>query len=84
MINATRIAALCGGDWGLHHTVSGTLDRLGQDPPSYTLTPDQRQLVDERIGKLQSALEAQPKSLAWRLRAKVGERVRWYEEPEEI
>jgi hypothetical protein len=83
-INAKRIAELCGRDWGLHHTVSRTLDRLGDDPPSYTLPPDQRRLVDERVQRLRAAIDAQPKSMAWKMRAKVGERVRWYEEPEEV
>ncbi len=83
-INAQRIAGLCGADWGLHHTVSRTLQRLAEDPPSYTLSPEQRRLVDERVGRLAEALEEQPKTFAWRMRARVGERVRWYEEPEEI
>jgi hypothetical protein len=83
-INAERIAELCAKDWGLHHTVDRTLDRLGIDPPSYTLTSEQREAVSHRISRLRAALEAKPKSVAWRLRAKVGERVKWYEEPEEI
>jgi len=83
-INAKLIAALCARDWGLHHTVSRTLDTLGSDPPSYQLTGGQRMVVDDRVAKLRTALEAEPKSVAWRLRAKVGERMRWYEEPEEI
>ena len=83
-INAKRIAALCGADWGLHRTVSGTLERLADDPPSYTLMPEQRRLVDERVEDVREALQKQPKTLAWRMRARVGERVRWYEEPEEI
>jgi hypothetical protein len=83
-INAKLIAALCARDWGLHHTVSRTLDTLRSDPPSYQLTAGQRTVVDERIGRLRKALQAEPKSVAWRLRAKVGERMRWYEEPEEI
>jgi hypothetical protein len=83
-INANLIATLSARDWGLHHTVSRTLGALRRDPPSYQLTESQRTLVDERIGKLQTALEAEPKSVAWRVRAKVGERMRWYEEPEEI
>jgi hypothetical protein len=83
-INATRIASLCGADWGLHHTVTRTLTRLGTDPPSYTLTAEQRQLVDERTAKLQSAIDEHPKSRSWRMRARVGERVRWYIEPDEI
>jgi hypothetical protein len=83
-INARRIAELCGADWGLHHTVDRTLDRLAEDPPSYTLPAEQRRVVDERVGMLRQALEDQPKTFAWRMRARVGERVRWYEEPEEI
>lgn len=83
-INSDLIAQLCARDWGLHHTVHRTLERLASDPPSYQLTQGQRMAVDERIGKLRSALEAKPKSMAWRARARVGERVRWYEEPEEI
>jgi hypothetical protein len=83
-VNAQRIAELCGADWGLHRTVSGTFDRLGADPPGYSLTADQRRLVDERVQALRDVLESQPKTFAWRMRARVGERVRWYEEPEEI
>jgi hypothetical protein len=83
-INSQRIAALCGADWGLHHTVDRTLERLAEDPPSYTLTVEQRHAVDERVAVLRQAIEDQPKTFAWRMRARVGERVRWYEEPEEI
>jgi hypothetical protein len=83
-INARHIARLCGGDWGLHHTVSKTLDRLGEDPPSYTLSGEQRRLIEERTSALRSALEDEPKKMGWRARARIGERVRWYEEPEEI
>jgi len=32
----------------------------------------------------QGTIDAAPKSLRWRTRARVGERVRWYELPEEI
>jgi len=83
-INTKLIAALCARDWGLHHTVSRTLDKLRGDPPSYQLTAGQRAIVDDRLARLRAALEAAPKSVAWRVRARVGERMRWYEEPEEI
>jgi hypothetical protein len=83
-INSARIASLCANEWGLHHTVIRTLARLRENPPSYTLSGEQRQAVDERITKLEQAIEERPKSMSWRMRAKVGERVRWYEEPEEI
>ena len=37
----------------------------------------------EQLAALGKAIEATPKSLRWKARAKVGERVRWYEMPEE-
>ena len=35
------------------------------------------------LAALGRAIEAAPKSLRWKARARVGERVRWYEQPEE-
>lgn len=84
LINSNRVAELCARDWGLHHTVSRTLERLQADPPSYTLSPAQKSTVGQRIADLQRALDDRPKSIGWRTRARVGERIRWYEEPEEI
>ena len=37
-----------------------------------------------QIAALADAIEAAPKSTKWRLRARVGDRVTWYEEPEEV
>jgi hypothetical protein len=36
--------------------------------------------VDQALARL----EAEPKSLAWKLRAKVGDRVKWYKEVDEV
>jgi hypothetical protein len=84
VINAERIASLCARDWGLYHTVTGTLARLAQDPPSYTLNPEQRERVAAGVDVLRRRLDEHPKTLAWRMRARVGERVQWYIVPEEI
>jgi hypothetical protein len=37
----------------------------------------------EQLSALGKAIEVAPKSLRWKARAKLGERVRWYETPEE-
>ena len=41
------------------------------------------QRIEARAAELLRRIEAEPKSRAWRLRAKIGERKRWYEVPEE-
>jgi hypothetical protein len=48
------------------------------------LIPGEQRLVLERIDALWERIEREPKSRRWRLRARVGERKRWYEVPDEV
>ncbi|HUA05329.1 MAG TPA: hypothetical protein VMB27_15600 [Solirubrobacteraceae bacterium] len=82
-IEGGLIAELCARDWGLWRTCKGTIERCRADLAGYDLAPHERELIDARLGRLWDAIEAAPKTSKWRWRAKVGERVRWYEEPEE-
>ena len=72
-IDAAYVAKLTGDDWGLWRTVSETLRKLADLHPQ----------VADRTRRLGDALEAAPKTRKFKLRARVGERVRWYELPEE-
>lgn len=83
-INSARIAQLTSSDWGLHHTFELNLSRLIEGVGSVGLDEDGVARVTQRIQALQEAMESAEKSRAWRLRARVGERKRWYEEPEEV
>lgn len=83
-IDVRRITTLTGVDWGLHHTLELNLARLRDGLAETDLPATQRELLLERIAGLSEALEQAPKSRAWRLRARIGERRRWFEEPEEI
>jgi hypothetical protein len=51
---------------------------------AYALSADEKSAVAERARALLDRIEAEPKSRAWRLRARIGERKRWYELPEEV
>jgi hypothetical protein len=82
-IDLDRIFAVTHGDWGFEHTIRGTLDVLRERLPASGLPDDIRQRIASRTGELDAALAAAPKSARWRMRARVGERVRWYEVPEE-
>jgi hypothetical protein len=44
----------------------------------------QKQTILERLAALKLGLEQAPKSMRWRMRDRVGERVQWYELPEEV
>lgn len=83
-INAARITQLTGSDWGLHHTFELNLRRLLNQVGEAGLDEQGQARVSGRINQLQQALEDAQKSRAWRMRARIGERKRWYEEPEEV
>jgi hypothetical protein len=81
-VNAGRIAVLCAGDWGLWRTITGNLDTCCSLVPGYDV-PNQAE-VEERLRELLARIEAEPKTRGWKLRARIGERKRWYELPEEV
>lgn len=83
-VNIARVAEVCGRDWGLWRTTHLTLDRLEAGLDEAPLTPDERALIAERVQRIRSAIDRAPKALAWKVRARVGERVRWYEDPDEV
>jgi hypothetical protein len=83
-INAGRIAALCARDWGTYRTFKDNLARLPAELARYGLDEAQRATISHRARELREAIESVPKSAKWKMRAKLGDRVRWYEDPEEV
>lgn len=83
-VNAGRIAELCAKDWGLWRTFTANLSAVGGHVERYDLPEEGRKLITGRIAELQERIEREPKTLAWKMRSKIGERKRWYELPEEV
>jgi hypothetical protein len=82
-IDVPYVARLCAHDWGLYHDVQLNLARLEERLDAYTLGSDARDRVRTSLARLRQAIEAEPKSRAWRLRAKVGTRRPWHDTVEE-
>lgn len=82
MINGPYIARICGDDWGPYKTFTSNLSRLETTMDRFGLTPSQLDTARQRIRKLVYMIEGAPKSLGWKMRARVGEKVPWYELPE--
>jgi len=84
VINARQIGALCARDWGLWRTTGMNVERsvaaLGQS----SLADDAANLLAARLAELEQYIAAAPKTTKWKLRARVGDRVQWYDEPEEV
>jgi hypothetical protein len=83
-INAAQVARLCAADWGLWRTFTANLAALEDHIERYELAEESKKRIAERVGELQERIEEEPKSFGWRMRAKIGDRKRWYELPEEV
>jgi hypothetical protein len=85
-IDGDRFGKILGADWGWWRTVTGNLNKLpalaAEHPQLLPPDPPIDALAQSRY--LLELAEAAPKGVKWKLRANVGDRVRWYEEPEEV
>ena len=80
-INVAYLARLTSEDWGLHRTLQLNSGRVRVAVRELDVDAG---LVNQRLDELWTRIDAQPKSLRWKLRARVGDRVSWYELPEEV
>jgi hypothetical protein len=79
-ISGDEIAELCSKDWGIYTTFWKSLDSLLTR--AETIGSDDRSTVVPRIERLMAMMEKKPKSFSWRMRARIGERTKWYDLPE--
>jgi hypothetical protein len=82
-IDTGFIAALCAADWGLWRTCELNVERSLANLGKSALDTGERARVAAKLSTLRDRIEAEPKPLKWRMRNQVGDRVRWYNEPEE-
>lgn len=82
-VNSVHVSHLGAADWGLWKTmgmVAARSEQFALDLPGF----DASELVAGRLRRLRAELDSAPKTRRWKLRARVGERKRWYEIPEEV
>jgi hypothetical protein len=85
-IGLDRLRQIVGDDWGWWRTATGSLQHIQE-----LASGDSARLIPTnaahdpvaQIDALVRAARETPKTLRWRLRAKIGERRRWYRVPEE-
>lgn len=84
-INIKRAAVLCANDWGLWRTTSMNLDKVRRLSKGYKqLTEEQKSRVGSQVSDALEHIEREPKSIAWRVRDRVGDRVKWYKDVDEL
>ena len=85
-LDTARFADMMAADWGWWRTVTGNLDKLPalveSSPELAPVDPPHDPIA--QASALAEVAHSAPKGMKWKLRANVGDRVRWYELPEEV
>ncbi len=81
-LNVTRVTGVCRASWGWWQSSRVTLEAC-RTYAERRLPPQAREVALARIGALTAAIDAAPKSVKWKARARIGTRAKWYELPEE-
>src|SRR5919112_892937 len=83
-INAAHVAKLCASDWGLWRTFTANLEALDGYLGRFDLEDESKERIAGRVRALLARIEEEPKTFGWKMRAKIGDRKRWYDLPEEV
>jgi hypothetical protein len=85
-IDSDRFLSVLASDWGWWRTVTGNLDKLPgllAERPHLAL-PGMPFDPVRQASQLRQLAETTSKSMKWKMRASIGDKVRWYELPEEV
>jgi hypothetical protein len=80
-INIEYISGIMRDDWGFFHTFTVNLAKLRDALPQFeSFTNEERAIVEGRIAEMLERVNAAEKSTKWKLRARIGTRLRWYQQ----
>jgi hypothetical protein len=84
-INIDYLAGVCKSDWGLWKTTTTNLGKVDRLADQFSvLTADDRATIRERIHRTIERIENEPPTLRWTLRSRIGERIKWYRDVDEV
>jgi hypothetical protein len=83
-LNEGYVSEVCAADWGLFTTATENLESVAELVGGLPVGEWERASLREKCVHLRQRLEDAPKTRAWKLRARIGKRKRWYEVPEEV
>lgn len=80
-VNCAHIADIMSDDWEFYFTATTNLHRVEKLVAELTsVNEEDRADVGAKIRKISDYIESRPKSLRWKMRAKIGTRKKWYRE----
>jgi len=82
-IDLTPIIKKASNDWGYYYTFTTNIKKIQEKLSEIeVLSNAEKSVVQEKLSKILEAIEREPKSIGWKMRAKIGPKKRWYNEVE--
>jgi hypothetical protein len=82
VLDLEHVADTCARDWGLYIDVMTNIDKVLEHLADYDLSTREVARIGRTLALAQNMMTEHTKSLRWRVRARLGKRVRWYNEIE--
>lgn len=83
-VNIGLVARVCARDWGWWRTLTMNLGKVRQAAAAYDLSADEQGRVEVQVDAALERIEAEPKSMGWKMRARIGDRKKWYQDVGEL
>jgi len=84
-IRTDHLARCCKADWGLWRTVTANLAKVDQLADKYdVLGAEDRHIIRQRLATIRERIDREPSTLRWKLRGRIGERMQWYRDVDEV
>jgi len=85
-INSKYLARILSKDWGFYYTVTTNLKKIENLVSKYIPPLSDEDMIDikMKITGLSEAIEREPKSLGWKIRARIGTKQKWYRDVETL
>jgi hypothetical protein len=84
-INGPIIAGVLASEWGFWRTVTGNVEKmLALNTKSNLFDAGEKQVIADRTTEILAYVEREPKPLAWKMRSKIGDKVKWYKDVDEL
>jgi hypothetical protein len=85
MVNSNYISRLLSEDWGFYYTFTTNMNKIKERVDGFdVISTEEKQKLKRNVDSLLKAIEERPKSLKWKMRARIGTKQKWYNEVEEV
>lgn len=80
-IDINYISKVLSNDWGFFYTFTNNLKKCKNHLKNFeNLSNEQKSNIDQKIDELLVKIENHPKTLRWKMRSKIGTRIKWYKD----